>query len=298
MNKKLYALYAVAFSLAMLACSNDNVTGSSEDPNVLTAKNDSSSSSLDGETSSSTVRLEMSSSSSLLVRENSSSSEPLVLCKASGDWGSYGCHITLPSGEGDLWSTGDLKVKTSAYVKDSSKFGNRAGELFFEKDSVDKRHAEIRWAYGESSHEFTGALDAFILLDSTYNSFVNVGFYVAGIDSNGEVLSADISNWNGICVLYNGSITPSLQLDLGDSINQKMGNALPSVALESKKEPQCFEWKEFKPSATNNENVIVSDEDVSKHVEKIVFHFQIQPHEDFHGYESFTILAIGTNRDD
>ena len=62
MNKKLYALYAVMFSLAMLACSNDSISGSSEDPNVLTAEKNSSSSSLDDDISSSTVQPEISSS--------------------------------------------------------------------------------------------------------------------------------------------------------------------------------------------------------------------------------------------
>lgn len=45
MNKKIYMACAGALSLAMFACSDGSpVSGSSEDPNVITAKNDSSSS--------------------------------------------------------------------------------------------------------------------------------------------------------------------------------------------------------------------------------------------------------------
>ena len=298
MNKKLYALYTVFFSLAMLACSNDdNVTGSFEDPNVLTAKNDSSSSSLDGETSSSAVRLEMSSSSSLLVRENSSSSEPLVLCKASGDWGSYGCHITLPSGEGDLWSTGDLKVKTSAYVKDSSKFGNRAGELFFETDSVDGENTKVHWIEDlEVVPEFNGQLEVQLSWGARFDPFFNIGFYVAGFDSNGVALSADVSNWNGICVMYRGTTAPVLQLDLGDSLNKKIGYVLPSIALSTTGDPQCYEWKLFKQHNLDNGYEFISGEEAAKHVEKVIFHFQ--PTNLSNNYEFIHVLAIGTNRDD
>ena len=43
MSKKLYMVCAGAISLAMLGCSDDSVSGSSEDPNVLTALGSSSS---------------------------------------------------------------------------------------------------------------------------------------------------------------------------------------------------------------------------------------------------------------
>ena len=280
MIKKLYLIFFGVLTFAMLACSDDSVTGSSDV--------ELSSSSVDMPSSSS-VELESSSSSS----ENSS-----ILCKTSGNWGYDGCIVKKPSGRGDLWSNGDSVVSTKAYVGDTSKFGKRAGEWFFEKDSVDEKQAEILWTYGGLIPEFKGILDAVVLLDGSYNSFINVGFYTAGFDSDGAALSVDVSNWNGLCVLYRGSITPTLQLDLGDSINKKLGNVLPSVALESKEESQCFEWKDFKQSDSENAIESISGEDAAKHVEKIVFHFQIEPYEDFDGHESFTILAVGTNRDE
>ena len=43
MNKKLYMACAGAISLAVLGCSDDGISGSSEDPNVLTAYGSSSS---------------------------------------------------------------------------------------------------------------------------------------------------------------------------------------------------------------------------------------------------------------
>lgn len=298
MNKKLYALYTVVFSLAMLACSNDdNVTGSFEDPNVLTAKNDSSSSSLDGETSSSTVQPKISSSSS--------SSEPLVLCKASGGWG---CSI---GGIGDLWESGDLKVKTNIYAEKSFKFGEHAGDLFFETDSIKGGKTQIIWYHNHSvASEFrSGSLNALVFLDKNEmieTPFFDIGFYVAGFDSNGFALSADISNWNGICILAqygsvvnddrnSGSIELSLILDLGNSINTKIGYALPSVKISPKGETQCYEWKQFKQPNLGSEHEVISGEDAAKNVERIVFHFQSMVAQDT---LYFDFLAIGTNRDD
>ena len=125
MIKKLYLIFFGVLTFAMLACSDDSVTGSSDV--------ELSSSSVDMPSSSS-VELESSSSSS----ENSS-----ILCKTSGNWGYDGCIVKKPSGRGDLWSNGDSVVSTKAYADDTSKFGKRAGEWFFEKDSVDEKQAEI-----------------------------------------------------------------------------------------------------------------------------------------------------------
>ena len=286
----------------MLACSNDdNVTGSFEDPNVLTAKNDSSSSSLDGGTSSSLVQPEMSSSSSKGIP---------ILCKASVDWGYDGCIRTPPSGDGDLWSYG-LKVKTDAYADDPSKFGNRAGEFFIETDSAEGGKTELYW-FGSDRRPSTfedcsleGYLEANVRWDKGdlpyevgHDPYFNLGFYVAGFDSDGVAMSADISNWNGMCFAYTGTTNPTLQLDLGDSINKKLGNVLPSVTLFASSEPQCFEWKDFKQPATGKEHGVISGEEAAKHVEKVVLHFQALPRESFGDYGDILILAIGTNRDE
>lgn len=296
MNKKLYALYAVMFSLALLACSDDNVSGSSEDPNVLTAEKNSSSSSLD-DVSSSTVSPNFSSSSKNVP----------ILCKASVDWGYDGCVYTPPSGSGDLWSRG-LKVKTDAYAEDPSKFGERAGEFFVETDSIEGGETKLLWLGSKRTFESSsleGDLHAYVTWDKGnlpyevgHDPYFNLGFYVAGFDSNGVAMSADISNWNGMCIVYTGTTNPTLLLDLGDSINQKLGNVLPSVTLFDKREPQCFEWKDFKQPASDKTHGLISGEDAAKHVEKVVFHFQALPRESFGSMGIISILAIGTNRID
>jgi len=286
MNKKLCAASAVMFSLTLLACSNDNVTGSSEDPNVLTAEKKSSSSSLDGATS--------------------SSSRSLILCKTSVDWGYDGCLVKPATGKGDLWSFGP-KVKTDAYADDPSKFGNRAGELFYETDSIEGGKTELYWfdVNGDPSTFGTSNINANVVWNKGdlpyevgYDPYFNLSFYVAGFDSNDVAMSADISNWNGMCFVYRGTTNPTVQLDLGDSINKTLGNVLPSVTLFDRQESQCFEWKDFKQPVTDKEHKVISGEESAKHVEKIIFHFQALPRESFGNSGYIQILAIGTNRDE
>lgn len=298
MNQKLFTAFIVAFVLAIMACS-DNVAGSSEDPNTVTAKNNQSGNSY-VEISSSAI-IESSSS----IKTLSSSSDKTVLCKVSGGWG---CNI---GSTGDLWKSGDFKVKTNLYAEDSSKFGNHAGDLFFETDSIIGGETRIIWYYNNSVvPEFgKGSLNALVFLDKgemVGNPFFDIGFYVAGYDSNGVRLSTDISNWNGICILARyGSVVNddrdaekielSLQLDLGDSINKKLGYALPSVKKSPNVESQCYEWNQFQQPKLEIEHEIISGEDAAKHVERIVFHFQSKTTQDT---LYFDFLAIGTNRDE
>ena len=149
--------------------------------------------------------------------------------------------------------------------------------------------------------EFIGRLSAEVRLDPgdlAIDPYFNIGFYVAGFDSNGVALSADISNWNGLCILYSGTTAPILQLDLGDSINQELNNVLPSVAMSERGVPQCYEWKDFIQSETEKEHKVISGDEAAKHVEKIIFHVQKQPNVELNGLDVFEFIAIGTNRDE
>ena len=297
MIQKLYTAFIAVFVLAIIACS-DNVAGSSEDPNTVTAKNNLSSSS-DVEISSSAM-VESSSS----IKTLSSSSEKVVLCKVSGGWG--GCAKFGTGGIGDLWPyTGSKNVHTNAYAEDSSQFGEHAGELYFETDSIEGGKTEVLWYEGnwtpERNYFGNGFLFANVRFDKgnlSRDPYFELGFYVAGFDKNGVLLSADISNWNGLCFLFHGSIVPTLQLDLGDSLNQKLGFALPAVAMVSSEEPQCYNWSQFKQPDIDKKHDIISGEDAAKHVAKVVFRFQARSDEKFDDYEVFEFIAIGTNRDE
>lgn len=287
------------FLFALVACSNNGVSGTSDNSEISAKENNSSSNNPNSNRSSSSFEKNVSSSE----LKFSSSSSFHALCKASGDWGSRGgCSEIWPRGDGDLWSNGDLKVNTYIYMNDSVSFGERAGEFFVETDSAEGGASQIIWSEGKYVlSEFKGLLYGVVQLvkgDLSYDPFCDIGFNVAGFDSKGHAVSADISSWNGICVLYQGSISPTIQLDLGDSVNQKIGRTLPSVKILSQEEPQCFEWNQFKQSDLDDDAEAISGEEAAKKVVRIIFHFQEQPNTEFDGYESFEFIAIGTNRDE
>ena len=337
MNQKLNMVCAGMFSLAMLACSesvDSPVAGTAEEPNVLVADNDLPSSSSIVEQSSSSVDTPNSSadvpnssaneptiSSSSEIPMSSSSSDPSwiyssayvppVLCKVGG----FGC-ATI--NEGDLWSgaywddESEADVQTSLYAEDKSQFGIDAGKWFLDVDSIDGGKSTIQWAVPVGNEkdsasilpvmEECGGLCGTFELNKgtlTYNPFVQVGFSVAGYDSNGVALAVDVSNWTGICLMYRATIGASLVLDVGDSLNQVLKYDLPSVSLAkaSAGSSKCFEWSKFKragwgPSVDGWEKDVVG-ETAAHHLSKVYIQFQ---GEDGTKGE-FTIFAIGSNLD-
>ena len=81
----------------------------------------------------------------------------------------------------------------------------------------------------------------------TYHPFVSVGFTLARDDS-GNPVPVDVSTWNGICISYSSAAAPSLELDLGDSLNAAFGYAQPTVSLpkSSTGTRRCLTWDQFK----------------------------------------------------
>ena len=81
----------------------------------------------------------------------------------------------------------------------------------------------------------------------TYNPFVSVGFTLAR-DGSGKPVPVDVSTWNGICISYSSAAAPSLELDLGDSLNAAFGYAQPTVSLpkSSTGTRRCLTWDQFK----------------------------------------------------
>lgn len=315
------------------------VAGTAEEPNVLVANNDLPSSSSIVEQSSSSVdtpnssadvpnssaneptissssEIPMSSSSSgpELPLSSSSNLLPPVLCKVGG----FGCATII---EGDLWNgessywdnESEADVQTSLYAEDKSKFGINAGKWFFDMDSTDGGKSTIQWAAPVGTEKDStsilpviekcgvGVCGSFELNKGTltYDPFVQVGFSVAGYDSNGVALAVDVSNWTGICLMYRASVRADLVLDVGDSLNQVLGYDLPSVSLAkaSAGSSKCFEWSKFKragwgPSVDGWEKDVVG-ETAAHHLSKVYIQFQ---GEDGTKGE-FTIFAIGSNLD-
>ena len=293
----------------------DTPNSSADAPNssadVPNSSADVPNSSANEPTISSSSEIPMSSSSSDPSWIYSSAYVPPVLCKVGG----FGCAVI---NEGDLWSgaywddESEADVKTSLYAEDKSQFGINAGKWFLDVDSIDGGKSTIQWAVPVGNEkdsasilpvmEECGGLCGTFELNKgalTYNPFVQVGFSVAGYDSNGVALAVDVSNLTGICLMYKASVRGSLVLDVGDSLNQVLKYDLPSVTLAkaSSGSSRCYEWSKFKragwgPSVDGWEKDVVG-ETAARHLSKVYIQFQ----EEDGTKGEFTIFAIGSNLD-
>ena len=314
------------------------VSGTAEEPNVLMANNDLPSSSSIVELSSfsvdtpnssadvpnSSAELPTISSSSEISVSSSSSSEPSwlyssayippVLCKIGG----FGCAVSY---SGDLWSPEtyygkdepDDDVKTSSFAEDKSQFGINAGKWFLDIDTADGGKSTIQWAApvgveGDSTSILpvveecgeSGVCGTFELNKGTltYDPFVQVGFSVAGYDSNGVALAVDVSNWTGICLMYRATIGASLVLDVGDSLNKALEYDLPFATLpKTAGSSRCFEWSKFKRAGWGAAIEGWEDDAVgeiaARRLSKVYIQFQSKS-----GTKGeFHIFAVGTNLD-
>jgi len=128
-----------------------------------------------------------------------------------------------------------------------------------ETDSVDGGKSSIVWPVDFSDgvdsmaavKEYCQGICGTAVLDKgsmTYNPFVSIGFTLAR-DSSGNPVPVDVSDWGGICIVYTSEVAPSLELDLGDSINTKVLNyAVPAVSLPKAAFAavrKCFPWSSF-----------------------------------------------------
>lgn len=101
-----------------------------------------------------------------------------------------------------------------------------------------------------STIEYCGGVCGTAVLEKgtlTYNPFVSVGFTLAR-DGSGKPVPVDVSTWNGICISYTSAVAPSLELDLGDSLNAAFDYAQPSASLAKSSfgTKKCLTWDQFK----------------------------------------------------
>jgi hypothetical protein len=88
------------------------------------------------------------------------------------------------------------------------------------------------------------------------NPYAGVGFVIAR-DKKGEPVPVDVSNWGGVCITYTAEADPLIVLDLGDSLENELGDELPSASLTKSKDgseiTKCVSWDEFALSTKSNE---------------------------------------------
>ena len=293
MKRVLYPAFISAFALMMLACSESDeprITGSSDDPNVITAIGSS-----DSQGSSSSEWLGYSSSEWL----GYSSSEPIsiILCRG-GCAGWY-------SPYSDLWEVyGNTEIVNTDTLASEPWNNVDKGKWAVWTDSVDGGKSRVIWPVELGDEwdansfqpviDYCAGLCGHIILDGeelSYDPFVEVGFYVAGFDSSGTALPADISNWEGICISYISTLAPVLALDLGDSISRDLEYDEPIVKLPKSADgtDKCFQWSDFAQAGWGKGKKI-SGEEAAKTVVSI--RFMVQSKSGTEG--DFHIFGLGT----
>ena len=286
--KKNFCCGLAAFTaLAFTACSDDSTANAVTQPVALDSSSSvlvgSSSSFVEGLSSSAIVE-----SSSSAVVESSSSAVPESSSSSFGLSASDGVSsssLASSSSSSLSSSSSSSYVKPSAFecewllswngideedgvrvpideCVDSSWPKNVVADgawRIMETDSVDGGKSSIVWPVDFSDgvdsmaavKEYCQGICGTAVLDKgsmTYNPFVSIGFTLAR-DSSGNPVPVDVSDWGGICIVYTSEAAPSLELDLGDSINTKvLKYAVPAVSLSKASAAavrKCFPWSSF-----------------------------------------------------
>ena len=232
MNKKLYMACAGAISLAVLGCSDDSISGSSEDPNVLTA-------------------LGLSSSES----ESSSSSGAVS-------------SSSFVTNEGNLWSpdAGGFTVNSALYAAYLPANAEADGRWVVETDSMSGGASSVVWPADlvdaqsertviESCDGICGTVSLARYSSLSEEPFAGVGFTLAK-DSDGNPVPLDVTDWGGVCITYESDAAPSLEMVIGDSLSlldERSGwrvFANPSVSLPKTTATGtvtiCRKWSDFR----------------------------------------------------
>ena len=137
----------------------------------------------------------------------------------------------------------------------------------------------------------TFTLDKGIL---AYDPFVSVGFRIAK-DSAGNPVPVDVSNWEGICILYSSTVSAVIELVLSDSLNEALGYALPGVDLvNSYSKSKCFEWGKFR-RPTWGAKVDGWEDDIGKTAAKQLVAVRIRFQGKTGKTGEFSINGIGSN---
>lgn len=170
---------------------------------------------------------------------------------------------TVQADGGVLWnpSNGDYRVNFTASVAALPKGAVADGHWYWEANSDSEKGGVAYISWPAKLTDGTDSLSS--VIDScqglcgtavlkkgsmTDSPFAGVGFAIAR-DKNGKTVPVDVSNWGGVCMTYTSEADPLIVLDLGDSLEHELGDALPSASLNKTKKgaetTECVSWEEF-----------------------------------------------------
>ncbi len=279
MKKNFYCGLAAFTALAFTACSDDSSANAVVQPVAIDSSSsviEGSSSSVVEETSSSAI-VESSSSSfglssgdgvSSSSQDNSSSSllsnpSSSSIAKSSASecrgliWfggTDDGARVPVEECAETLWPKNVVADGVWRVMETDSD----SSCAYCNKDGIGSGKSSIVWQGGESENgevpdatlKACGGVCGTAVLDKgtlTFQPFVSIGFTFAR-DGAGSPVPVDVSNWGGICLSYTSEVPPSLELDLGDSVNKVLDYALPSAVLMKSSVAaniKCIPWSAF-----------------------------------------------------
>lgn len=123
----------------------------------------------------------------------------------------------------------------------------------------------------------------------TYQPFVTLGFNVAGEPDSSGTHNADASDWGGICITYQSTAAPTLELGLGD-FDATIGYANPAAYLPKSTagRSEVIPWNDFKQPSWYKGTTKISGEEAATQLVSIKFKIQAAA-----GAYDFKICAIG-----
>ncbi len=122
-----------------------------------------------------------------------------------------------------------------------------------------------------------------------YDPFVGVGFNLGGYEDGSMAVPVDASRMGGIRVTYTSDAAITLEMGLGDDMDQKLGYDLPAVTLPKATSATTkeFPWSSFKRAGWGNGKT--TGEEASKILAALKF--KIQAKTGARG--KFNIMAVG-----
>ncbi len=204
----------------------------------------------------------------------------------------------------EVWNGADLVEQINTGLGNKTE---TAGYWFDYGDDGDGGASKVTWPvdkgndYDKNSMspiiEHCGGICGTAVLDKgtlTYQPFVGIGFNVVGETSADDKTPAagDASAWGGVCITYKSETSPSLELGLGDVVDQSISYANPAASLPKATAGTMKDltWADFKQPAWYHGDTKMDGATASKQLVAIKFKLQAAP-----GSYEFNICAVGPN---
>ena len=203
----------------------------------------------------------------------------------------------------EVWNGADLVEQINTGLGNKTE---TAGYWFDYGDDGDGGASKVTWPvdkgndYDKNSMspiiEHCGGICGTAVLDKgtlTYQPFVGIGFNVVGETSADDKNPAagDASAWGGVCITYKSETAPSLELGLGDVVDQSISYANPAASLPKATAGTMKDltWADFKQPAWYHGDTKMDGATASKQLVAIKFKLQAAP-----GSYEFNICAVGS----